>query len=231
MAIRCIHTNSTANTGYVPPIAGYVGLWDVSVASTLHSPGGGLISQWDDRSGNGYNLVQAVGSQQPILVGSGISAYLNFDRAAGFQSLHASMTYSQPITVFLVSAQFAWGVGLAIFDLNGGALGVYTHGTPNNVSLYNNGFGSDNSQWTVGSQMVLCGVFNSSSSTLSVNDGTKTTTGTSGTLGMVNFYLADWKNAGASTSQQVKLALIYPSALSAANQTTIINSLKTYCGI
>ena len=41
-------------------------LWlDASDESTLSGPGGGAVSQWDDKSGNGNNLTQATASLQP----------------------------------------------------------------------------------------------------------------------------------------------------------------------
>lgn len=45
-------------------LSGLVGWWDASDTGTI-TQSGGLVSQWDDLSGNGNHLTQGTGSQQP----------------------------------------------------------------------------------------------------------------------------------------------------------------------
>lgn len=47
-----------------PPVPGYIGWWDAADVSSL-TVGGGTVSQWNDKSGNGYHLTQATGGFQP----------------------------------------------------------------------------------------------------------------------------------------------------------------------
>ena len=46
-----------------PPVAGYLAWWDGSDAASITSSGG-LVSQWNDKSGNGYHL-SASGADRP----------------------------------------------------------------------------------------------------------------------------------------------------------------------
>ena len=54
----------------LPPVSGYIGWWDSSKLSTITKDGGDLVSQWDDRSGNGNHLTQATGASKPLWVNS-----------------------------------------------------------------------------------------------------------------------------------------------------------------
>jgi hypothetical protein len=45
-------------------LPGLVAWYDASDTSSI-TEAGGLVSQWDDKSGNGFHIVQATGSQQP----------------------------------------------------------------------------------------------------------------------------------------------------------------------
>lgn len=46
--------------------------YDADDASTI-TESGGAVSQWDDKSGNGHNLAQATGAEQPVLTASTIN--------------------------------------------------------------------------------------------------------------------------------------------------------------
>jgi len=57
---------SSSRRGVAAPIAGY-SLWlDADDASTFTYSSGTIVSQWNDKSPNGYNFTQATTSQQPI---------------------------------------------------------------------------------------------------------------------------------------------------------------------
>jgi hypothetical protein len=50
-------------SGPTPPVAGVTAWWDASNAGSI-TQSGGLVSQWNDLSGNGYHLTQGTGSLQ-----------------------------------------------------------------------------------------------------------------------------------------------------------------------
>src|SRR5439155_19226332 len=48
-----------------PPVAGYAAWYDASDTSTI-TASSNAVSQWNDKSGNGYHLTQGTGSRQPL---------------------------------------------------------------------------------------------------------------------------------------------------------------------
>jgi hypothetical protein len=66
---QLIHINqaiTVATGGFAPTdIAGLVAWYDASDLATI-TEASGAVSQWDDKSGNGYHLTQGTGANQPI---------------------------------------------------------------------------------------------------------------------------------------------------------------------
>jgi hypothetical protein len=86
-------------------------LWlDAADTSTI-TESGGLVSQWDDKSGNGRNVVQATGANQPT-TGTNTQNGLNvitFDGARRLKT--AAETTNSVATVFGVGNHTSTGVG------------------------------------------------------------------------------------------------------------------------
>jgi hypothetical protein len=79
-------------------------LWlDASDESTLSGPGGGAVSQWDDKSGNGNNLTQATASLQPTTGTRTLNGLNVLDFIPNDVISAASFNISQPITLFAVA--------------------------------------------------------------------------------------------------------------------------------
>ncbi|CAB4213862.1 Concanavalin A-like lectin/glucanases superfamily [uncultured Caudovirales phage] len=67
---------------FTPNMLGGCSLWlDASDATTITKDGSNLVSQWNDKSINGYNATQATGAKQPTYTAAGISgkSVLTFD--------------------------------------------------------------------------------------------------------------------------------------------------------
>jgi hypothetical protein len=77
-------------------------LWlDASDATTI-TESSGSVSQWDDKSGNGYNLTQATGIRQPA-TGTRTLNGLNVLDFSGDNMENATVSTSNQFVVFLVS--------------------------------------------------------------------------------------------------------------------------------
>jgi len=81
-------------------------LWlDAADASTI-TESGGVVSQWDDKSGNGKHATQSIAQSRPLLTGDGLNgrSVITFDGNDDFFSV-SSFTGSRIISVFLVASQ------------------------------------------------------------------------------------------------------------------------------
>lgn len=78
--------------GGTPPVAGYVGWWDASDASSFTYSSGTVVSQWNDLSGSGKHFTQSTGSEQPNRNGT-----QNGKTTVVFSALN-SMTMGSPVS-------------------------------------------------------------------------------------------------------------------------------------
>jgi hypothetical protein len=102
---------ASSKLGQLAPIAGY-SLWlDANDATTFTFSSGTVVSQWNDKSPNGYNFTQGTVSQQPIRqtnIQNGLPA-LNMNSSTIRWMSNASYNFTNnPFTVF------------AVYDSNGG---------------------------------------------------------------------------------------------------------------
>jgi hypothetical protein len=158
-------------------------LWvDASDTDTI-TESSGKVSQWDDKSGNGYDLTQATAAKKPTTGTRTLNGLnvLDFDVTTGLQ-VDFGADYSQPNTIFvvaqlddLVSSQtFFDGITSVkrhigqMYDLGAGINWRMDAG----VNLYD-GTPDTNAH-------LLRFVFNTTSSTLHV-DGASTLSGNAGT--------------------------------------------------
>lgn len=105
--------------------------YDASVSSTIIQSGG-LVSQWNDKSGNGRNAVQTTGSFQPTTnstTQNGLNV-INFNGSSTFLLAPASVT-SNALTFFTVYKRNSGGV------LYARLLSLYNAGQPNDYDNTN----------------------------------------------------------------------------------------------
>ena len=82
-----------------PPFAWY----DASDPGTLHTnDAAGFVSQWDDKSGNGYHLVQTSQALQPATGTRNIGGRNVLDFSTDYMTNNFGTTYSQPLTGVVV---------------------------------------------------------------------------------------------------------------------------------
>lgn len=98
-------------------------LWlDASDTSTI-TESGGAVSQWDDKSGNGYNLQQGTGTAQPATGTRTINSLnvIDFDGTNHFMTTASEVRLSQPNHVFLAMRTDNITNGKYVFDNYPGA--------------------------------------------------------------------------------------------------------------
>lgn len=217
-------------TGFTPPTTSLAAHYDASVAASVTVATG--VSQWADLSGNGYHLLQASAGKQPVYSGSGTTSKITFNGSS--QTLQASFTLTQPTTVYFIAKQVTWPGGTRyLFD---GAVAnnmiVYQNTASPKIAMYAGGVVGDNSGATIGTMVVITAVFNGASSSLSVNNNTKTT-GNAGAAAGAGITVGSIGGAalGNFSNIEVQEIYIYSAAHSAATQTSMITYLRNKWGI
>lgn len=103
-------------------VAGCVAWYDASDAASITSSGGN-VSQWNDKTGNGYHLTQATGVQQPDTAArtwNGLNV-LDFDGSGDILARLTTPTTALPATVFYVGLSDTHAAFTRPFD--GGSTG------------------------------------------------------------------------------------------------------------
>jgi hypothetical protein len=120
----------------------------------------GACSQWQDQSGNMRHLLQATAANRPTIGSGGAIRFNGTD-----QSMAATFTLAQPLTIYLAFRQVSWTSGDVIFDGVTGTVKVsQATGTPGLTA--NAGSSLSNSTTIPVSQQlgVLCFVANGANS-------------------------------------------------------------------
>lgn len=113
------------------PVAGYVAWYDAADTSTITASGGD-VSQWNDKSTNGYHFTQATGAAQPKTGTRTINSKntLDFDGSSDFMSIASSTSYfnfihsSTGATIFFVGEVDTISSYGTIFTNNNGGSSV-----------------------------------------------------------------------------------------------------------
>jgi hypothetical protein len=188
---------------------------------------GGLVSQWNDQSGNSRHLVQATGTNQPALNANGS---ILFDGVDNFMKC-AAFTLNQPETVYLLFRQVTWSDVLRVCDgdtLNTGA--IFQNGVSPQIRAHaglNTGL---NGNLAVNAYGAVAAVFNGASSLTQVNS-TAVVTGNGGASNMGGFTLGADGNGAQVTNIEVKEAILYAAAHDAATRAAVIGYLMSVGGI
>lgn len=225
-AVSATYGYTTGVTGTVPagpPVAGVLAWY---AADQIPSPpsSGSALATWNDLSGNGHDLTQATGGDQPTYNTSQLNGLpaVSFNGSSDYLSGTIPST-PQPFTVFLVMQQTS-ATGTQIFMCGTGASwDFYT--SAGSVWMENIGHAASLASWS-----QLTGVVNTTSSALRLN-GTQIASGSSGGNSMgTTLYLG-----GLATTDPAAVAiaevLVYPSALSPTDIGTVESYLNGKYGL
>jgi hypothetical protein len=186
------------------------------------------VSQWDDQSGNGRHLLQAVDTNRPALQSDNS---ILFDGVDNFMACNP-FTLPQPVTVYALFKEIAINVsGTVYYDGNGASnrMALGNSGTLPRY-LFAGAQAANNSNLAVGFYGAFAAVFNGASSSLQVNQTTETT-GNPGTQAPNGFYLAKYSAGAFYANIEVKEIIIYSSAHDATTRAQVIRYLQAVGGI
>lgn len=205
------------------PSQNLVAHYDASVASSITISTG--VSQWNDLTGHGNNLLQASGPAQPTLVSGGVRF-----TSGNTQYMAASFTLNQPETVYFVGQQITWASGLHIFDgvASNSAL-VQITSTPT-IELSAGSGAAVSSGWALSTSAVIMANFNGASSALRVNR-TAAVTGNPGAGNAGGFTLGASHLMISNTDILVFEVLIYNVSHDTPTQNNIIAALEAKWGL
>lgn len=183
---------------------------------------GGLVSQWDDQSGNGRHLKQATGTNQPALQADGS---ILFDGVDNYLKCDA-FTLNQPETLYILAKQPTWTTANYVCDGNtGDAMVIEKTTTTPTIRLKAPNGVATNTGWTVDVYAVLAAVYNGASSSLQVNNGTPST-GDAGANNASGFTLGASATPSAYSNIQVKEVILYAAAQDATTRARVIRYLS-----
>lgn len=233
-------------------------LWlDAADLSTITSSPKTLIvdgvSEWRDKSGNGYHVTQSTSSSRPTTGSTLINQrnVLGFDSAAWLRSTGSTNLNVGNVTVFTVFGETSSGNNKGIisaFDTSGGsdwttanAFAVTTASSPRSYAFERNG--NSGSGFVTGSKPSTFGVYstqaNSSGFNQSWYNGNTAGSGTiTGTFGVANggFLVGSrWLTGSVSTLDEITGSIaeiiIYSRVLTTAEMASVHNYLKNKWGI
>lgn len=152
--------SSTLSPGAYPSLVG----WYRYGAGITIATG---VSQWNDQSGNGYNLVQATGALQPVLQSDNTILFNGTT-----QYLQASFTLNQPSTVYILFKQVAWTSANVVSDgLTTGTMQIIQNSGSPQLAISAGSIVDSNAGLAVGAYDVMCAVYNGAASTSKIGNG------------------------------------------------------------
>ena len=216
------------------PTTGLIAWYDASDATTITKTSD-LVSQWNDKSGNGNHLLQSTGTNQPLWVDAEENGLpvIRFDGVDNFIRIvaYASGTLAQPNTYFVVMTQAG---GVSHVSLDAGVTSSNRHAIFSNTSNYHSMYAGT----TIADTTAISGfeqttyLFNGASSTIRVNKS-ETKTGNAGTQGVDGLTLGSNQASTPTEFSATDIAevIIYDADVSDANRTIIEDYLATKWGL
>lgn len=185
----------------------------------ITADGAGLVSQWDDASGNDRHLLQATLANRPTQQSDGSILFDGVDKF-----MNVTVTLAQPVTLYILFKQVTFTDLDYIFSGDSGGFHFRQNAPSPGVSIYAGVADIRTNDLILDTYGIATIVFNGASSILTINNNIATT-GNAGASGATLFSLGV-DNGGTSYSNiQVKEILIYSVAHDQATRFRVINYL------
>ena len=218
-------------TSQIPPVLsdGNTVAW-FDLLENITKDGSDFVSVWGDKSGNGNDLLQAVGTNQPLWSANGVL----FDGVDNF--MEDSFTYEQPEMIYIVVKQIVWGTADYIFDgfiTNGGVFRQKTGGASPQVEITAGALLlEDLTHSVIGTFQIVRALFNGANSSLQIDDNAANTGVDIGSNDMDGFTLARAGSfAGQWSNIEVKEVILRKIADGATDQGVIYDYLESKYGL
>ncbi len=215
-------------------VAALEGWWKADAGIT--KDGGDLVSDWADQSGNGNDLVQATGTNQPLFVADVQNSLpiIRFDGVDNFMrfAAFASGDLTQPNTILIVVDQEA-GASNVVYDGAGSSSkrNVFFSVSSSVHDIFSGVTLQDSTTITAGFEQVT-NLFNGSSGTIRV-DKTETAAGDTGTFPLEGLTAAANFNStpGEFGAHDIGELIIYNADISDADRTLLETYLADRWGL
>lgn len=138
-----ISPSQLIQTGAAPSSPAATGLQFWFKADTgVTDAGGGAVSNWADQSGNGRDLVQAVGAQRPVIT-TGPMGALASTAIIALDATNHNMSWSGSAFnlagLFIVMSMDAWTLNNIIFDTSSGSLVIKQSAVTPQIRIFGTG--------------------------------------------------------------------------------------------
>jgi PKD repeat protein len=157
-------------------ITGLQAWFKADSANSVHLSGSN-VAQWNDCSGQGNDLIQAAGANQPLYIAGALNGLpvIEFNGTSDYMKT-APFTLNQPEDIFIVYKPILWGMNKTIFDgYTTEAMSLEGFPSSPSVSLYaGTSYAASNSNATVGRFHIVECFYGGANSYLKVDNSTQT---------------------------------------------------------
>jgi len=205
--------------------------YDSTDLSTITKDGNERVSQWRDKLGSDKNLIQTVGTKQPIWSSTNGIMLDNVDDNMMTLNIYSGIT--QPFTTFLVFANNTWKNYTNIFGFQY-TMDIVQNGTPNIIRMGSTmaaGGNWENNhllpfQTTLGNFNLVCAEYNTPNFKFTVNDITNTTTSLINNYSTFGKIQIGWDWFYGYSSKYYKEIIVFNHLISSQETIKINNYLK-----
>lgn len=191
----------------------------------------GLVSQWDDQSGNGRHLKQVSAAARPSLSPQGVVIFPSVAENRWMQT--DAFVLSQPVTIYALLKPTEFNSAAFIFDgLNVQTAAVLQNAPSPQIGMSSGLFTAARLDLLIGSYAVVSAVFDGASSSLMVNKNAATT-GSAG-LGVPGGLTIGAKGGGGggnNAAVEFKELAAFSGAHDAATRTKLVEYLAAVGGL
>ena len=194
---------------------------------TITMDGSDLVSDWGDKSGEGNDLLQATGTDQPLWSSDGVlfNGVDNYMKCVGF-------TYDQPEMIYVVVKQVTWTNNKYIMDGQSNASGFLSQRSGSPGLKIHAGVSSDqNDNLVLNTWGIVRILFNGVASTFQINE-TAQWAGDTGANNMSGFEIGARADGTTSWSNfKIKEIILRKVADSESDEQAIYGYLKKKYGL